>query len=102
MSDTIVTTGEILGRKNGLLWLRIEWRKGTFKILTLDDKWLPHGSKTAKIVKIEYDPKSIMPRDDGQLPQFSGWTGDVKLLDVIESNQGTEEDRGPDEVGGAS
>ena len=85
-----------MGRKNGRLWLRILWNVGTHRILTLDDDWLPHGSKTAKIVKIQYDRKSIRPRDDGELPMLAGWTGEIELLDVIERYGGTEEDQGTD------
>ncbi len=97
----ITTTGKILGRKNGLLWLRISASKGTYKILTLNDSWLPHGSKSAEWVNIEYDPKSIVSRDDGLIPTMSGWTGNIRFISVV-SDKETEEDSGPDEVGGSS
>ncbi len=97
----ITTTGEVMGRKNGLLWLRIAWHKGTHKILTLNEKWLPHGSKSARWVNIEYDPKSIQSRDDGLIPTLSGWTGEVRFLGVVQDEE-TAEDRGTDEVGGPS
>ncbi len=92
----ITTTGEVKGRKNGLLWLRIETPYGSHKILTLDDSWLPYGSKRARIVNIEYDPKSIQPRDDGLIPHLSGWTADVRFISVVRENEGPEEDRGSD------
>jgi hypothetical protein len=92
----ITTTGEIMGRNRTTLWLRIPAAKGTHKILTLNDAWLPHGSKRAKVVNIEYDPKSIMPRDDGLIPHLSGWTGNVRFISVVRENEGSEEDRGPD------
>ncbi len=91
MGVEITTQAEVLGRKSGLLWLRIPAKQGTYKILTLNDKWLPHGSKRAKLVTVRYDPKSIVPRDDGLIPHLSGWTGNVELVDVI-SDQETEED----------
>ena len=92
----ITTTGEVKGRKNGLLWLRIATAKGSHKILTLNDKWLPHGSKRAKIVNIEYDPRSIQPRDDGLVPHLSGWTANVRFISVVTEDEGPEEDRGSD------
>ncbi len=97
----ITTTGKVLGRKNGLLWLRISASSGAYKILTLNDEWLPHGSKRAEWVNIEYDPKDIVPRDDGLIPALSGWTGNIRFISVL-SDKEAEEDNGSDEVGGSS
>lgn len=95
----IITEAQVVGRNKTWVWLRIPWKRA-HKIIQLPPDWLPHGSTTAKRVKVEYDPRSVRPYTEEEI--FGGYTAEVKLLDVLERHGRPAEDQSSDEVGGAS
>ncbi len=91
MVTTIVT--EIAFSYNkGNVFLRIPWKNGTYKGVTLERSWLPRGMATATHLTIEYDPASIRPYSENEVR--GGYTGEVKILDAHwrQQDAGIEED----------
>ena len=88
----ITTEARLLGRNKKHVWLRIPWKNGAYRILTLPRSFLPRGMATADWLTIEYDPRSIRSYTEEELQ--GGFTGEVKILNAIwrQSNEGSEED----------
>ncbi len=76
----------------GSVFLRIPWKNGTYKGVTLDRAWLPRGMATATHLTIEYDPASIRPYSENEAR--GGYYGEVKILHAHWRQQdgGIEED----------
>ena len=89
----IITEVE-MRHNTGSVFLRIPWKNGTYKGVTLERSWLPRGMATASHLTIEYDPASIRPYTENEAR--GGYTGEVTILDAHwrRNDQGSEEDSG--------